>query len=65
VQNAHLVAISPLDSPGNEAIVSQPKGGGREQVLSITIRRKGSRFAHERVNDMMLIDAMLMLANLA
>ena len=45
--------------PIDEEVVSHPKVAGGKELLPVTIVLKSPRFAHQRVDDVAIVDVML------
>ena len=63
MQDAHIVLVCSAGSLGDQSIIGQAEGGRRKQIIAIAIGRKRSWFTHQGPDNMLIVDAMLLLAN--
>jgi hypothetical protein len=55
----HVLSGRPLRLPLPQQVVGQAKATAREQILAIAIIGEGSRFAHQPVDDVTVLDPVL------
>src|SRR5947199_10405486 len=62
MQHADVLVIRTFGTLSQQSIIRLPESRGREQLISVAIGGKGSWLAHQRPDNMLVIDVVLMLA---
>ena len=59
VQDVQIVLVRRARVAGHQRVVGQPEDARREQLLTIAVLGERSRLAHQPVNDVAIVDALL------
>ena len=65
MEQPHVLAVGALGSAGAQRIVGPTEAQRRVQVVPIAVLGKGARFAHQRPDDVAVVDAVLPVAEQA
>ena len=63
VQDADILLVGSLGPIGEKPIIGQAEGGRGKEFIAVLVGGEGSRLAYQRPDDMVIIDAMLVLPN--
>jgi hypothetical protein len=65
VENAQVVLVGPLGMAATQAVVGLAKQQRGEQIVAVAVEGKGTRLADQRVNQMAVVTALLLVATQA